>query len=148
MASRKDKLPFDELKVGFNKYKVIGISEKDACRREIHGEFHYKDCEIDYDLSLSDPDRVNTILHELGHAIVHVFGIKFRDSDQEEDVTSSFPSIVQQLKGLTPKDFVIDGELSFMSNTIGTDIATFIENKNKESDKDVRYNIFDILYLG
>lgn len=87
-----DKVPFDELKVAWGNYKINHLTHKDAGKRLIRGEFHAEESEIDYDTGLSDQEKVNTILHELGHAIVHTFGIKFKDDDQEEEIVNSMAS--------------------------------------------------------
>ena len=56
-----------------------------------------KNHEIDYDENMAAPEIVNTILHEVLHAIVHVWGIKFKDSDQEEEVVNALGGALSTL---------------------------------------------------
>jgi hypothetical protein len=43
-----------------------------------------------FDEDMVDSEIANTLIHEILHGITHVFGVKFRDSEQEEDVVNSF----------------------------------------------------------
>ena len=90
MAKAKNKLPFDKVKIGYADYSLNALTEKDAGRRLIDGECHLKEQEIDYDSSMSEQLIMNTILHEIGHAMVHVFGIKFKDEDYEEHFVNAY----------------------------------------------------------
>jgi hypothetical protein len=88
--AKRNKLPFDEVKIGYIKAKVNAVRGRDAEKREIFGEFFSKQHEIDYDEDMVDSEIANTLIHEILHGITHVFGVKFRDSEQEEDVVNSF----------------------------------------------------------
>ena len=72
-------------------------------------------------------------------------------SGQARDITRSFPSIASQAKKLTSKNFIIDGELVlYDDNGIPqgrADLIKFIIGKERPSDKNIKYHVFDILYL-
>ena len=91
MSTKKSKkLPFDKVKVGYADYKLVPLTEKDAGKRLIDGECDLKAQEIDYDSTMNEQLVMNTILHEIGHAMVHVFGIKFKDEDYEEHFVNAY----------------------------------------------------------
>jgi hypothetical protein len=72
-------------------------------------------------------------------------------SDQGRDVTDAFPSVVSQLKELTSKDFIIDGELVLYENgkpAGRADLIKFVVGKEHPSDAGIIYHVFDIMYLG
>lgn len=85
MAKKRNDLPFDSVKILYADYDIIGVSDRDAGRREIMGQFFSKEQEIDYDLGLPDTEKVNTIMHEIGHGICHTMGIKFKSADDGEE---------------------------------------------------------------
>ena len=89
MVRKKNYLPFKQVKIGYLEADVNPVKGRDAEKREIFGEFFSKHHEIDYDEDMVDSEIVNTLLHEIGHAIVHVFGIEFTNNEQEEKVIKS-----------------------------------------------------------
>lgn len=103
--ARKPKLPFDTIKIGYIEAKVSGISSREASKREIYGEFFAKEHEIDYDEDMVDSEKINTILHETLHGVIHVFGIKFRDHEQEEEIVNSLGGALTTLIKDNPKLF-------------------------------------------
>lgn len=96
--AKKD-LPFDTIKVLYQVNKLIPVESRDADKREIQGQYHAKEQEIDYDQSLRPDEKANTILHEVLHALVYTMSIKFKDHDQEESVVNSMSNgIITVLK--------------------------------------------------
>lgn len=88
-AKSKTGLPFDNLKIMYADVKVTGISSEQAEKRCMQGEYHAKKQEIEFDESLTETEKLNTVFHEVGHALVHTMGIKFHSGEQEEDVINS-----------------------------------------------------------
>jgi len=103
MAKKIIKLPIDNLKIGYADFKLTALTEKDAGRRLIDGECHLKEQEIDYDSAMHEQLIMNTILHEAGHAMVHVFGMKFKDDDHEEHLVNALMGGVITLFRDNPK---------------------------------------------
>jgi len=74
-------------------------------------------------------------------------------SDQNKDITFPFPTIVEQAKKLTPKDFILDCELVPYVNgkPMGRDYTAryigAVKSKREIDDSNVRFFAFDILYL-
>ena len=99
----KSDLPFDNIKIGYVDAKVIGVEGRDADKRAIFGEFFNKQHELDYDISMNDSEKVSTLIHEILHAIVHVFGIKFRDNEHEEDIVTSLSGGITTVLKDNPK---------------------------------------------
>lgn len=95
MTRRKPVIPFDTVKIGYLDCKINLLSEKEAERLEINGEFSSKDGRIDIDESLTPIELVNTVWHEIMHGIAHVFGVEFCTKNEndvartEEDVVTS-----------------------------------------------------------
>lgn len=75
-------------------------------------------------------------------------------SDQAKDITFPFPTIEEQAKNLSEKDFIIDCELVPFENNkpVGRDIAAryigAVKSKKQISDKNVIFYAFDCLYFG
>jgi len=86
LATKKIKIPFDSLKIGYYDVKITPTSHDLAERLEIFGEFNSKNQEITYDEDLQEQELMNTILHETIHAISFIFNIQF-SKDAEEEVT-------------------------------------------------------------
>ena len=74
-------------------------------------------------------------------------------SDQNKDITFPFPTIVEQAKKLTPKDFILDCELVpyVDGKPMGRDYTAryigAVKSKKEIDDSNVRFFAFDILYL-
>lgn len=91
MATKKKELvPFKFIKILYANYEVIPLEERQAQLREIFGQFHSKEQIIEYDSSLKNSEKVNTVLHEVAHGIVHTMGLKFHNDNEEEVFVNSF----------------------------------------------------------
>jgi len=90
-------------------------------------------------------DGLRTVIHKKGDTV------KIFDG-QAKDITKNFPSIVAQAKELTSKDFIIDGEMVLVDargrSTTKDELMSFINGKETLADDNIRYHVFDILYLG
>jgi len=104
---KKDGLPFDCVKIGYVDAKVNAVKSREIEKRDnIFGEWFAKNHEIDYDEAMVDGEKVNTILHEILHAIVHVWGIQFSSNDTEEAIVNSMASALVTIIKDNP-DFVL-----------------------------------------
>lgn len=91
--SNKSGLPFEQIKIGYIEADVNAVESRQIEKRDnIFGEWFAKNHEIDFDEAMVEPEKANTILHEVLHAIVHVWGIEFKDSEQEETIVNSMSS--------------------------------------------------------
>lgn len=93
MSSKKPKkAPFNNLKIGYGTFKINHLTDKDASRRLIDGEYHSKEQEIDYDSSMHPEAQLHALLHEAGHGIVDVYGllVKLASDDEEEKFVRAF----------------------------------------------------------
>ena len=93
----KADVPFDIIKIGYVDAKVNAVESREIEKRDnIFGEWFAKNHEIDFDGDMADGEKLNTILHEVLHAIVHVWGIDFKSFDtsheQEEHVVNAMAS--------------------------------------------------------
>lgn len=87
MAQKDKTVPFEKVKILYADYILVPVSDRDASKREIQGEFHSKEQEIDYDIGLAPTEKLNTIMHEVGHGVIHTMGISLKE---EEIVINSF----------------------------------------------------------
>lgn len=90
MSKKKDKIPFNKIKVLYSTYDIVPLEERQANLREIFGQFHAKEQVIEYDSTLKNAEKINTIMHEIGHAIFHTMGIKSSNDSDEEVFVNSF----------------------------------------------------------
>jgi Zn-dependent peptidase ImmA (M78 family) len=90
MAKKKELVPFNQIKILYANYELIPLEERQASLREIMGQFHSREQIIEYDSSLKNSEKVNTILHEIGHGICHTMGMKFKNEDGEEDFVNTY----------------------------------------------------------
>ena len=90
-------------------------------------------------------DGFRGIAHKSGD-VIHIF------SDQGRDITDGFPTIAENIKQMSTKDFIIDGELVLFDDrgkpAGRADLIKFVVSKEKPSDKNVRYYVWDIMHLG
>jgi Zn-dependent peptidase ImmA (M78 family) len=92
MSKRYNKsgLPFESVKIGYVDAEITAVESREIEKRDnIYGEWFAKHHEIDYDKELIGGEKVNTLIHEILHAIVHVWGIKFNSHEQEEDIVNT-----------------------------------------------------------
>jgi hypothetical protein len=85
------------LKVGYAKYKLTPISKVSAEKRKIQGEFSHNNYEIVYDESLVSIELLNTILHEIFHAVFRVWDVKMKAKEEEltvERLTNGLVSVL------------------------------------------------------
>lgn len=89
----KNDLPFDIIKIGYIKAKINAVESREIEKRDnIFGEWFSKNHEIDFDKNMVEAEKVNTILHETLHALCYAWGIKFRNSEQEEEIVNALSS--------------------------------------------------------
>ena len=75
-------------------------------------------------------------------------------SDQKKDITFPFPSIVEQAKRISDRDFILDGEIvpyDEKGKPLGRNYAAkyigAVKSKKDISDKNVKFHAFDLLYF-
>jgi Zn-dependent peptidase ImmA (M78 family) len=92
MTARKTKrqIPFDRTKIGYVDADVNLVETREIEKRDnIYGEWFAKHHEIDVDKNMVDGELINTFTHEVLHALVHVWGIKFESHEQEEYIVNA-----------------------------------------------------------
>lgn len=84
-------------------YQSIKIIEGDLI--EGQGVYRCESSEIRIKESLNDRETLNTILHEILHAAVYVYGLKneFKDDDHEEKVVNALGNALTEMCIRNPK---------------------------------------------
>lgn len=93
-------------------------------------------------------DGFRGILHKKGNE-VKIF------SDQGKDITDAFPTIVEQAKEISDKDFIFDGEIvpyNEKGESLGRrglmEFIGAIRSGKKLDDSRIVYNAFDVVYFN
>ncbi|RLI90374.1 MAG: hypothetical protein DRO95_06325, partial [Candidatus Altiarchaeales archaeon] len=87
------------------------------------------------------------VIHKKGSRVVIY-------SDQKRDITFPFPSIVEQAKRISDRDFILDGEIvpyDEKGKPLGRNYAAryigAVKSRRDISDKNVKFHAFDLLYF-
>ena len=81
------KLP-DTIRVGYQDIKITAVDMGDD-----YGRYNSQTARIDYDPDRNKREVVNTIIHEVLHAISHTQGLRvitFKNEELEENIINSF----------------------------------------------------------
>jgi hypothetical protein len=81
--------PIHHIKIGYADITLVPLSGKEAAQRCIMGLFDAKHHKIEYDTTLAEKEVVDTLMHEILHAINHMFGIKFAGHEDEEIIVNA-----------------------------------------------------------
>jgi len=85
------------------------------------------------------------------HVTVHKKGDEVKIfSEEKKDLTDSFPTLVKAIKGLSGKDFIVDGELVPYKDgeALGRNELMKFLGKEKADDSRIKLHIWDIIYYG
>lgn len=100
-------MPIQKIKVGYAKFDILPFPGKEDYLFEEdddldddlddefsksgdQGETNYSKHIIYYDPNQVATEHVNTIMHEIGHCITYVFGMKFKKDSDEEYFVNAF----------------------------------------------------------
>jgi phosphoribosyl 1,2-cyclic phosphate phosphodiesterase len=83
---------------------------------------------------------LRAVLYKMGNSI-RIY------SDQKNDISRHFQTILNEAKGLSNKDFIIDSEL-VLEGGGRSQIAKYITGKEDLDDSKIELHAFDCIYLG
>lgn len=104
------KLP-DKIRIGQFDFKIESWHPVNAQASGKYGEFSFHEMMIRVDVSLNNQMVLDTLLHEINHAIQHVFII--HDDDKEERIVHIYAGAWMQIYRDNPEF------MNYLNSTIG-----------------------------
>jgi hypothetical protein len=90
MAQRKKRVARPrEVKIGYATYTIIPKNKEWGVKNKAAGQTVSYNSRIYYDRTQNEQELPNTIIHEILHAIGYVFGIKYKNDEQEEAIVNA-----------------------------------------------------------
>lgn len=103
MAKRTRRKTPKRIKVGYSTFKLIPRSHHWGVRNKAFGTCHPEEGKICFDSTLKKAEVVNTIIHEMLHAVVYMFDINFKSTREEERVVRKMANGLQLVFSENPQ---------------------------------------------
>lgn len=94
-----------KVKIGYATFKLSPKDESWSKKQRALGECHSDKSLIEYSQNQNKNELVNTILHEILHAINYIFDIEYKNSKEEEIIVRKLANGLQTVL-CDNKDFV------------------------------------------
>jgi hypothetical protein len=79
-----------KLLIGSKRYKIVSRPRAWGEENKAYGMIHYNKDLIEFDRGQNPEELVDTLIHEVLHAVAEEYNVKFKSSQQEESVVSEF----------------------------------------------------------
>lgn len=101
MATKKIKLNGKIIKIGYSDIKIKLITRSKEDEEGYYGQYIPKENRIEINSKLNNLDEVNTLLHEILHAVINILGNSpaegTLDENREESLTNNLANYLTQI---------------------------------------------------